>query len=278
MSVSPAVMPQAAKPLWPAAIAGEPISAAPAMPHSGVRSCARYQCGGSAGSRWGSLASSGRPERSVAAADCPVVGAAAQTRELGESGQVGAEAVSGRTGVDAGWQRYGMVFGVGGVEVAQRLGAIGQQQLEPRQLDVPVADHEERHHLADADHVRRLPGRRTAAQQGELVRRALQTRFLSGVDAAHESLNLGPHLVVEHRQLPLRGLEQAYPAREAVERQRLPADQRRKGAAHQPLPQLQLEGAVLPLAEAEAEPGVFVIARFDVGDAVLVAADGQAAR
>ncbi len=55
------MIPHAAVPLCAAANAGVPTNAAPATAHSGVRTCARYQCGGSVDARCGSLASRGLP-------------------------------------------------------------------------------------------------------------------------------------------------------------------------------------------------------------------------
>ena len=51
VSTSAAVTPQAATPLCPAGMAGPPMKVAPAAAHSGVRMCARYQCGGRVGRR-----------------------------------------------------------------------------------------------------------------------------------------------------------------------------------------------------------------------------------
>lgn len=61
LSASPKVTPQATCPLWPMGKAGSPLNVAPTRPHVGARTCARYQCGGSPGARWGSLARMGRP-------------------------------------------------------------------------------------------------------------------------------------------------------------------------------------------------------------------------
>src|SRR3990170_2447209 len=63
LSVSPAVIPHAACPLWPAAIEGAPGTEAPVTVHSGVCRWARYQWGGRRGARWGSFATSGLPLR-----------------------------------------------------------------------------------------------------------------------------------------------------------------------------------------------------------------------
>ena len=60
LSARPSVTPQATWPLWPTGKAGSPANEAPAKPHVGVRTWARYQCGGRVGTRWGSLARIGR--------------------------------------------------------------------------------------------------------------------------------------------------------------------------------------------------------------------------
>ena len=63
--------------------------------------------------------------------------------------------------------------------------------------------------------------------------------------------------------------------RQAVDWQTLNADQFREGAAHDAQEDFQLEGAVLSVTKAEAEPGVGVVGRLDVGDAPAVAVDLQ---
>ena len=60
-SVMPAVMPQAAWPLWAIGSTGPPTNDAPATSHSGQRRWARYHGAGSRAARCGSLASSGTP-------------------------------------------------------------------------------------------------------------------------------------------------------------------------------------------------------------------------
>ena len=53
------------------------------------------------------------------------------------------------------------------------------------------------------------------------------------------------------------------------------ADPLRQPPAADPPEQLELTGAVLPLAEPDGEGGVVVVLGVDVGNAVLVAADGD---
>ena len=64
-------------------------------------------------------------------------------------------------------------------------------------------------------------------------------------------------------------------AAELVDLQPIGADQGRQGAADHPHPGLQLKGAILTLAEPQAEPGVGITLRPDVRHAKPVAPDGD---
>ena len=90
-------------------MAGAPISDAPATSQSGVRRCARYQCGGSAASRWGSLARIGAPDFVLEPADGPGVGAAAVPREAPERLACRRQAVDSRRrpSIPAATRRHG---------------------------------------------------------------------------------------------------------------------------------------------------------------------------
>ena len=62
---------------------------------------------------------------------------------------------------------------------------------------------------------------------------------------------------------------------QAVEGQALGPGEGGQGAAHQAQPGLELEGAVLAVAEADGEPGIGVVLGGDVGDAEAVAGNGH---
>ena len=72
----------------------------------------------------------------------------------------------------------------------------------------------------------------------------------------------------------LRGAtREADPPHEAVDRQRLRADQLGERPAGQPQQDLELERSILALAEADGEGGIRVPRRLDVSDAVPVTPD-----
>ena len=216
-----------------------------------------------------------RPARRGArAGDGPVVRAAVDAGEGREGGTVRRKAVDGGAGEVAGRGGDGVVVGIIEVEGGERLGAVRLDDLEPRELDVPVADQQKRDELADAEDVGGVPRRRPGAQEDELVgeRRGGE----GGVDAAGEGLGRGADVGVEDGELALRRLAEADAAREAVNRQRLAAEESGQGTAQRAQAELELHGAVLALAEAEAEPGVLVVRRVYIGDGVAVAAYDEA--
>jgi hypothetical protein len=94
----------------------------------------------------------------------------------------------------------------------------------------------------------------------------------TSVNAASESLDLVAYVGVEDGKLALGRFAKSDAAREAIDSDRLRADQRRKSAADESKPELQLESTVLALAKAEPEPGVVPFG-FDARDAVAVAMD-----
>ncbi len=76
-------------------------------------------------------------------------------------------------------------------------------------------------------------------------------------------------------ELRLAEAAEADAARAAIHGERVGAGHLGEAAAHHADERLDLEGAVLALAEAERIPGVVVARRLDVRDAVRVAADGD---
>ncbi len=115
--------------------------------------------------------------------------------------------------------------------------------------------------------------RRLGPQQRELVRTASAS---SSRPCSHPC---GECLVATARSGG-EGIEAAMPdagevdaARQLVDRDEVPSEESRESPPHQAQPGLDLKGAVLALAEAEAEPSVEISVRFDVRDAEPISAD-----
>ena len=168
--VQPAVMPHATWPLKPVGNAGPPTNEAPAISHPGVRRCARYHGGGIAGPRCGSLARIGAPD----AVRGPAMAQAfeppdAPTRSRSRD-RSSASRASGSPASAAGRRHDRLPRGVGRLDGRQRLGAIGVEDREPRQVAVPAAAERERLEAVECQHVLDGPCARLGPEQHELVR------------------------------------------------------------------------------------------------------------
>ena len=174
VSARPAVTPQAAMPLCPAPNAGQadhrgardvPTAACAGAP--GTSAAAARPPGGGRSPGWACPTRSSRRQR-------PGVGAATATRKRRGRLEVTRRGGRRQARLRARRRDHDVLLRVRRrVEVAQRLRAIREQDLEARQLDVPVADEQEREQLAHRHHVLGPPMARSRAQQGELGRTAL---------------------------------------------------------------------------------------------------------
>ena len=284
MSVSPAVMPQTQKPLWPIAKPGEPVRIAPAACQSGVRTCSKYHGGGAEGARCGSLARSGLPDMRAAAGNDPVIRAAAAGKVCLERGEIGGKLIENACGVEAGMRRWVLnavdqpgtrKLTTGRVEREERFGAIRDQDAEAGHLDVPVRGEQERLEFQQRKNVGHVPGRWFAPHEGELVRLLGEAGRCARGDPGREGGHLCVDPLAEGRDLPLGRAAKADPTAHPVRADAGGADPLCEPPTTDAPEELKLSRAVLALAEADGEEGVVIILGLDVRHAVLVAADGD---
>ncbi len=231
--------------------------------------------GGQVGAEVGVVGQDGSPCDRARGGDGPAVRPAPQVDRGMEEGQILGQPVSRQPSRGAGRRGHRLPLGVGGVEGGQRLGAILLQDLESGQFAVPVGGQAEGHQLERAQGVGRAVGGGLGAQEGELVGRLPAAELPPIVHPARVDLQRPAVLLVEAGQLLLGGAIGAHAPREAVHGQGIRSDQLGQRAAHDAGQHLQLEGAVLSVAETEAVPGVLVTLGLDVRDGVPVAADGH---
>ena len=264
-------MPHAAWPLKPVAKAGPPTNEAPASSHAGVaqvREVPRRRdrraevrvVGEDRGTRCGPRSGDGP---GVRAAGC--THQVAQAREvIGEPGERLAGAATRR-------RDDRLPRGVGRLDRRERLGAIGVEDREARQLGVPVAGEREGLEPIERQHVLDVPCARLGPEQHELVRaRRARAR---GVDAGDVRGDRGEDVGVERLHLGERQAVEPERPRQPVDRQRARPEQLGQPAAARTRDQLELEGTILSVAEAEREPGVGVAVGLDVRDPPPVTVD-----
>ncbi len=191
----------------------------------------------------------------------------------GERLQLLSQTIQHRPGLSPWRRRHRQPRRIGRIEGRQCLGSVFEQHAQPGQLDVPVAGQGERDQLDAAEAVQRRPRRRRRAQQGELVWPSRQAVRRAGADAARIGVEHAPHLGVEHRPLFAGGVVKADPPRQPIDRQSLGADQLAQGAADDAQQEFKLKGAILGVAEADAEIGVALVVCLDVRNAPAVAVD-----
>jgi hypothetical protein len=117
----------------------------------------------------------------------------------------------------------------------------------------------------------------SSAQQRQLVRDGRRAAEVRGVDAGGVGLDRRARRVAEARQVPSRRAVQADAAREAVGGQAPRPDQLGQRAAPDAQQRLELEAAVLRVAEALAEPHVVLAAGAHVGHPEAIAGDDHVA-
>ncbi len=173
----------------------------------------------------------------------------------------------------AGRRRHVVPLRVGGLDGGQSLRSVLRQDEETRQLGVPVGGQEEADEGEDRHSVRRVEGGGAGAQQGELVLvggGAVPTPGVDPIGVAGGEGHLGGGEVLQLGG-PHAGETDA--AGEPVDGDELVPEQVGQRAARRPLQDLELEGAVLSVAEADAEGGVAVVGGLDVGNAEAVSPD-----
>jgi hypothetical protein len=161
--------------------------------------------------------------------------------------------------------------GVRLVDGAQRLGSIGHQDRDAGQLGVPVAGQGQRLEAHERQHVLDPPLGPGRAQDHQLVRPG--RRPTAGVHAGDVGLEDLEDVGVEHRSLSLGDAAEAERSRQAVHPDGARSEHLCQRPAARPGQDLELEPAVLAMAEAEAEPGVRGRSSLDVRDAPAISAD-----
>ncbi len=165
--------------------------------------------------------------------------------------------------------------GVGRLDRRERLWAIGVEDREARQLGVPVAREREGLEPIERQHVLDAPCARFGPQQHELVRaRRARAR---GVDSPDVRGDRREDVGVERLHLGERKAVEPKRPRQPVDRQRPRPEQLGQPAAARTRDQLELEGTILSVAEAEREPGVGVAVGLDVRDPPSVTVDDDLA-
>ena len=157
------------------------------------------------------------------------------------------------------------------VERPQRLRAVGLEQLQACQLREPVGACPEGLEVDVGDDVGRRPRGARGAQQHELVRPV--AHGLGSIDPGRVGADALADAGRQERLVGARGAMEPEPAREAVDGDAARADERGQRAARGAEDPLELEGAVLAVAEPEAEPRAGLVGRLHGRDAVGVAGD-----
>ncbi len=131
--------------------------------------------------------------------------------------------------------------------------------------------------MQDRYRIRRFEPRRLGTEEHVLVRLAREPEPYAVVDPSRERLELRPRALVGERELLARAACEAHATRETIDREHLGAHHLGERPVHEAQQELEVERAVLSLAEPQAVERVGVRLRLDVRDAVLVATDHQVA-
>ena len=153
----------------------------------------------------------------------------------------------------------------------ERLRSIGEEDLQPGELDVPVAVEGERLEPDESEAVLGLPPRALGAEQHQLVRPRRHSGC--GVHAGGVGDQCRAHVVIDDVQLAVGQPTEAERARQPIERKRRGAEQLGQRPAAGADEELELEAAVLAVAVAEREPRIGVGGGLDVRDAPSIATD-----